>query len=151
MWLNRGMTTERRKSPRRSVQEIRRTGAWGNVLYHHHLDCGHIEVRPRSSVAPKIACTWCLKIANRNDELNLRPIAPPVDENPDGDYDDLPQPSSGQSEISIEATRSALAETLSVPVDAVDLVSIVAGDSLEIQSALVFLSANDVARLTGKQ
>lgn len=55
---------------------------------------------------------------------------------------------SAQAEVSVERSRAALAKTLSIPVDAVDIVSVDVGGALEIQSALVFLSANDIARIT---
>ena len=137
------MTTEHRKSPRRSIERIERMGGWGKVKYHHHLECGHIEVRNRASTAPKIACVWCLKTAARDAEWK-NPSS--VDKNlaPSIDYDsDL-----SQDEMAIERARAALARELSIPPDAIDIVAVDAGGNLEIQSALVFLSADDVHRIT---
>jgi hypothetical protein len=57
----------------------------------------------------------------------------------------------GQDEIDIERTRAALATALSVPADAIDLIAIDADGSLEIQNALVFLSAHDVMRLANRK
>jgi len=51
----------------------------------------------------------------------------------------------------IEQTRAALARELSVPSDVIDIVAVDAGGNLEIQSALVFLSADDVNRITRRK
>ena len=67
---------------------------------------------------------------------------PPIDDS---------DPVMGQDEIDIGQTRAALATALSVPADAIDIVAIDAGGSLEIQNALVFLSAHDVMRLTNRK
>lgn len=140
------MTTEHRKAPRRSIEEIKRIGGWGNVKYHHHLVCGHIEVRDRASSAPKLGCAWCFKAAQRDAELKnpaaggtIVPLAI--------DSDAI----MGQAEVDIERTRAALARALSVPADAIDLIAIDADGSLEIQNALVFLSAHDVMRLANRK
>ena len=146
MWFNVGMTTEHRKSPRRSVERIERLGGWGKVKYHHHLECGHIEVRNRASTAPKIACVWCLKTAERDAEWK-NPGAAEKNSIISIDYAaDL-----GQDELVIEQTRAALARELSVPSDVIDIVAVDAGGNLEIQSALVFLSADDVNRITRRK
>ena len=50
--------------------------------------------------------------------------------------------------MAIERARAALARELSIPPDAIDIVAVDAGGNLEIQSALVFLSADDVNRIT---
>ena len=140
------MTTEHRKSPRRSVERIERLGGWGKVKYHHHLECGHIEVRNRASTAPKIACVWCLKTAERDAEWK-NPRAAEKDSIISIAYAaDL-----GQDELVIEQTRAALARELSVPSDVIDIVAVDAGGNLEIQSALVFLSADDVNRITRRK
>ena len=137
------MTTEHRKAPRRSIEEIKRVGGWGKVKYHHHLECGHIEIRTRASTAPKIACVWCLKTAERDAEWK-NPSAVDTNVIPSVDYDS----NLGQDEMDIERTRAALARELSIPPDAIDIVAVDAGGNLEIQSALVFLSADDVNRIT---
>ena len=140
------MTTEHRKAPRRSIEEIKRVGGWGKVKYHHHLACGHIEIRNRASSAPKLGCAWCFRASERDAELRNPAVSnqtPP----PTVDSD----PVMGQDEIDIGQTRAALATALSVPADAIDIVAIDAGGSLEIQNALVFLSAHDVMRLTNRK
>jgi|TARA_Y100000310_G_scaffold89170_1_gene86303 hypothetical protein len=139
------MTTERRKSPRRAVEQIERTGGWGNVRYHHHLACGHIEVRPRASKAPKLACAWCLRAAQRDPELRLPSV---VDKQLTviADIDE----SLSRDEVEIEGIRARLARVLAIPGDAIDMVVTDVGNSLIIQSAVVFLSADDVRRIAGK-
>lgn len=133
------MTTERRKAPRRKITEIEKTGRWGNVSYLHHLSCGHIESRKRASATSEIACAWCLRAEQKNEEMKaLVRVAP------------LPQiePSLADEEVKIEKTRASLAIRFGVPQDAVDIsVEDVAG-ILQIRSATIYLSASDVARAT---
>jgi hypothetical protein len=140
------MTTEHRKAPRRFIEEIKRVGGWGKVKYHHHLACGHVEIRNRASSAPKLGCAWCFRASQRDAELKnptaggtIVPLAIDLDA------------TMGQDEVDIEQTRATLATAFSVPADAIDLVVIDADGSLEIQNALVFLSAHDVMRLTNRK
>jgi hypothetical protein len=139
------MTTEHRKAPRRSIEEIKRIGGWGKVKYHHYLACGHVEIRNRASSAPKLGCAWCFRASERDAELRNPAISnqnsPPAIDS---------EPAMGQDEINIEQTRAALARALSIPADAIDIVAIDADGSLEIQNALVFLSSHDVMRLTNR-
>lgn len=146
LWFNGLMTTEHRKAPRRFIEEIKRVGSWGKVKYHHHLACGHVEIRNRASSAPKLGCAWCFRASQRDAELKnptaggtIVPLAIDLDA------------TMGQDEVDIEQTRAALATALSVPADAIDLVVIDADGSLKIQNALVFLSAHDVMRLTNRK
>ena len=139
------MTTERRKSPRRTVERIERTGGWGKVRYHHHLACGHIEIRPRASKAPKLACAWCLRVAQRDPELRL----PSVVDNQLTVAVDI-DGSLSRDEVEIEGIRAMLARVLAIPGDAIDMVVTDVDNSLIIQSAVVFLSADDVRRIAGK-
>jgi hypothetical protein len=146
LWFNGLMTTEHRKAPRRFIEEIERIGGWGKVKYHHHLACGHIEIRDRASTAPKLGCAWCFRASQRDAELK----------NPMAGGTIIPSAidsgaTMGQDEIDIERTRAALATALSVPADAIDLIAIDADGSLEIQNALVFLSAHDVMRLANRK
>ena len=137
------MTTEHRKSPRRAVERIQRIGGWGNGRYHHHLACGHIEIRPRASKSPKLACASCLRA--REFEGKLARSTESDDPTPTIDDYDL---ALGQDEVAIERSRAALARALFVPGDAIDIIAVDMGGTLEIQSALVFLSADDIARIT---
>jgi len=137
------MTTEHRKAPRRRVERIERVGAWGQVKYHHHLKCGHVEVRPRASKAPVIACAWCLKVAAKEIELvaatSAKPRVSAID------YDEELR----KNEIEVAQLRAALAKALGVPNEAVDVV--VAEEEskqLVVQSAVIFLTAADALRIT---
>ena len=137
------MTTEHRKAPRRRVERIDRVGAWGQVKYHHHLKCGHVEVRPRASKAPVIACAWCLKVAAKEIELvaatSAKPRVSAID------YDEELR----KNEIEVAQLRAALAKALGVPNEAVDVV--VAEEEskqLVVQSAVIFLTAADALRIT---
>lgn len=143
LWFNGQMTTPHRKSPRRRVVKIERMGGWGAVRYHHHLKCGHVEIRPRAAKTPKLACRSCLRAEEFSQRLaersaDVETVASNLRKKLDG----------VQAEVSVERSRAALAKTLSIPVDAVDIVSADVGGTLEIQSALVFLSAEDIARIT---
>jgi hypothetical protein len=143
MWFNGQMTTPHRKSPRRSVTKIERVGGWGNVKYHHHLACNHIEIRSRAAKTPKLACRSCLRAEGFHQKLEERSTTAEVAaSNLRKKFDGV------QAEVSVERTRAALAKALSIPADAVDVISADVGGSLRIQSALVFLSADDIARIT---
>ena len=60
---------ERRQAPKQKILSINRVGAWGKVRYEHKLDCGHSEILPRASSAKRIACTWCVKAQEKEEEL----------------------------------------------------------------------------------
>lgn len=133
------MTTEHRKAPRRKITSIEKTGGWGNVSYVHHLSCGHAESRKRAATTGEIACVWCLRAEQKNEEIKalvrIAPL-PPV------------EPSLADEEVKIEKTRAAISIRFGVPLDAVDIsVEDVAGN-LQIRSATIYLSAQDVARAT---
>jgi len=49
----------RRQAPRRTIERVERVGDWGEVAYHHHLSCGHVEVRPRSK-SGALTCGTCI-------------------------------------------------------------------------------------------
>ena len=137
------MTTEHRKSPRRAVERIQRIGGWGNIRYHHHLSCGHIEIRPRASKSPKLACRSCLRAREFEGKL----VGSPRNDDPTPTMDEYDL-TLGQEEVDIERNRAALAKALSVPGDAIDIIAVDVGGTLEIQSAVVFLSVDDIARIT---
>jgi hypothetical protein len=138
------MTTEHRKAPKRAVVEILRVGEWGKVKYHHTLSCGHTEVRQRATTAPKLACVWCLRAEKKDEELRvLAPAAPEI----------LPEvididATLSENEVQVARHRASLAKLMGVPMEAVDISVQWRGGSLVIQGAVVFLSANDVARLS---
>jgi hypothetical protein len=41
------------------VTEQWKTGDYGTTIWHHRLECGHVEQRRRKPVAQEIACTHC--------------------------------------------------------------------------------------------
>lgn len=137
------MTTEHRRAPKRDVVEITRTGAWGHVKYQHKLSCGHIESRPRAASSKTLACAWCL----RAEEIDLQIkslAAPPTQITPEQEQ------SLTTFETSVEKLRAGLAAKFSVPLDAIDITAVDINGQLVIKSGLIFLSANDVARLGGQ-
>lgn len=133
------MTTERRRSPRRKVVEIKRIGAWGDVSYHHVLSCGHTEIRKRSASTDELACAWCLRAEQKNEEIKaLTARMRPLRTEDEALADD---------EVKIERTRAALATRFAIPVDAVDILAEDISGQLIIRSATIFLSSQDVTRL----
>lgn len=138
------MTTEHRKSPRRKVVEIQRTGGWGNVEYRHLLECGHTEIRPRAATAPKLACVWCLRAEEK--ERELLELTPPPQEILPETIDFADQLS--ENEIKVAVVTATLAKRFGVPVEAITMSVRWRGGVPSIQEAVVFLSAEDVARLT---
>jgi hypothetical protein len=133
------MTTERRKSPRRKIKSIERIGTWGNLKYHHLLECGHTEVRPRASSAPKLACAWCLRVEDKKDELSL---LAPVNNQSDENFDEMfIKQLDNESRV-----RAEISKRLQVPVDAID---VTIDDISGIRAARVFFSPSDVSRMTG--
>lgn len=138
------MTTEHRRSPKRSVVEIRKIGSWGNIAYHHHLECGHVEVRPRASKAPKLACVWCKRSGEKAKELAQYAPAPSLLLPSDDHFDDT----FSQHEVEVARMRAELAKLVGIPLEAVDLSVHWPAGSPKVQGAVLFLSASDVERLT---
>jgi len=137
------MTTEHRRAPRREVVEITRAGAWGQVKYQHKLSCGHIESRLRAASSQTLACVWCLRASEINDQIKSL-SAPPIQAVPEEEQ------SLTSFEMNVEKLRAGIASKFSVPIDAIDVSIVDVNGQLVIKSGLVFLSANDIARL-GKQ
>jgi hypothetical protein len=135
------MTTEHRRAPRKKITQIHKSGSWGKVEYHHHLECGHIEVRKRSAPTGEIACAWCLRAEVRDKEIKALVGAKPVALLPiDSEFAD--------DELTIERTRATIAARFGVPVDAVDITSGDFNGRLVVRSATIYLSATDVDKLT---
>ena len=140
------MTTERRQAPRRAVASIERTGGWGQVRYLHHLECGHVESRARSSRAPKLGCAMCLKV-NKVDEMFRTEQKVQKDLVDSVDVGVI----TGQDEIRIEQMIAVIASKLGVPREAISVNTMVSQQgNLEVQSGLIFLSADDVTRMGGQ-
>jgi hypothetical protein len=134
-------STEHRKAPRRVVKEIKRIGGWGDVKYHHFLECGHIEVRPRATTAPKLACVWCLRADAKENEMKALAVAKPTT------YDDSLNSAIEETEINI--IHATIASRFGIPKEAIDIVVKDVGGRLEVTSARIFLSASDVRRIAG--
>ena len=134
------MTPEHRTAPRRTIESIDRKGIHGSVKYHHLLECGHTEIRTRASRAPKLGCAWCFRTAEKEREVGAITLSPIRTL----DYDER----LGQNEVSVARLRGSLASALGVPIEAVDLVVTERGADLTVESAVVFLSPRDIARLT---
>lgn len=121
-----------KRAPRRAVLDIVREGDWGEVTYRHRLSCGHTLVRKRESKALHIACTDCLKAVQFK---NRGPILP-AESLDEIDF---------KAEIKHQHIQSKIAGILGLEAFSVDLVT----DSFgAIKHGLVFLSADDIARLT---
>jgi hypothetical protein len=124
-------------APRRTVREVERRGDWGEVTYHHHLSCGHTEVRKRQAPTVVLACSGCLRAA----EFAAAPLRE-VREVPTGDplVDDV-----ATLEGEVARVKAALANRLGVEPDAVS----VAANGTLVANAMVFLDASTAYRLAG--
>lgn len=131
------MTTEHRKSPRKKIISVTRVGEWGKISYEHLLACGHIETRPRKASTNSLACAWCFKSKNLGRELVQ--LGAPTGQYVDDD--------SSSSESLINETRASIASRFNVPLESVDVVSIVENSELKIQYVTVFLSSAEVSRI----
>ena len=130
----------KRQAPKHFVKEIRKTGGWGTTRYEHVLECGHSEILPRASRAVKIACSWCVKAEEKENELkNLSLRSPEI-----LDFDE----SMSQHEIELAKAKATLASVFGIPLEAIQLNSSDVAGNLQIGSAYIFLSARDVRRLT---
>ena len=132
------MTTEHRKAPRRKVVEIRRVGAWGNVVYEHILECGHTERRPRAASSNTLACAWCLR--SQAKEIEIRSLAAPAKP---VEFD-LPH-----TEVEIARIKAKISHALSVSLEQVEVSVVDKLGEQKISGAVVFLSESDVRKLIG--
>lgn len=98
----------RRSAPRRKVIRCWKTGDYGTTLWHHELDCGHLEVRKRRAPADDIGCERCEQTAA------LARTVPPEHT----DHDIVVDPA---VVLDVEAmfVQAQLAAGLGVPLDAV--------------------------------
>ena len=133
------MTTDHRKSPRRKVVSISKSGSWGNLTYRHELSCGHIEVRKRAATTGDIACAWCLRAKQRDVEMKALVRGPVLLTD---------EPDLGLQEIYIDKTKATLSTRFGIPLDAVDVMAEDINGKLTIRSAVIYLSALDVEKLT---
>lgn len=136
---------ERRQAPKQKILYINRVGAWGKVRYEHKLACGHSELLPRASTAKKIACMWCVKAQEKDEELK-KLISPQKNSSQILDMDEF----MSQDEMQVNRTRASIAAMLQIPVDAVGIVSTDVGGRLVVKSAYIFLSSGDITRILTK-
>lgn len=130
-----GLKEVRRKGPRRRIQEIVRTGRYGNVEYRHLLECDHVEVRKRASRAPEIACGQCVA----GEPMPRRVGDEEVTESLDS--------SLATTEERVAWIRATIARRLLVDADAVDVRLGSGSGGLEIVGATVYLTGQEAERL----
>jgi hypothetical protein len=87
-----------------------------------------------------LACVWCLRAESLNNEI-LALSAPSAQTFPEVEQ------SINDFEMDVEKIRAGISSKFSVPIDAVDIQISDIGGKLVVKSGLVFLSAQDVARL----
>jgi len=133
------MTTEHRQAPRRRIESIERAGSWGNVKYRHLLECGHTESRPRAATVPKLACAWCLRVEKQQTQLLALGTGGRVSENID---EEVVEQLETQAKIKAEISKR-----LGLTSEAVDVTM---SELLGLRVATVFLSRDDVDRMTGQ-
>jgi len=133
------VTTEHRKAPRRKIVSVKRTGRWGQYQHEHRLSCGHVELRPRKASTPTLACAWCYRAARMQIELSS------LGKNEQQQLDEGDDPT---VESRISQIRASIAARFSVPLEAVDIVSSIATGEVVVSYATVFLSQNDIRRIS---
>lgn len=136
----------KKSAPQRIVISIDRQGAWGKVSYLHKLECGHIEVRKRASVAPQIACTWCVIGEEKGRELRaLTIVQPPTIDEVWDFYDD-----SINDEVNVAQLRASIASAVGCPQDSIEVVSEVDEKNvLRVRFVRIFLDI-ELAKKIGK-
>jgi len=138
----------RKAAPRREVVEVVREGDWGDVTYRHRLKCGHSEVRKRPAKSDVMACESCLLAKHHVPQSDLP--APAVVE-ADLFFDPF-EAEMAFVEGEAGRIRAGIAARLNVPLDAVDVVVGQVDGRMGIQSAMVFLDADQaraIARSEG--
>jgi len=116
----------KKSAPQKHVVSIDRVGEWGKRVYHHKLECGHVEVRNRASTAPKIACTWCVIGEQKGKELkSLTLISPPITEEVWDFYDDT-----ANQEIDVAKLRAGISLAIGCPQESVEIVSEIDDDGI---------------------
>lgn len=133
------MTTEHRKAPRKRVTEILRVGTWGHVVYEHRLECGHTEKRPRVASSKHLACVQCLR--SNNKELEIRALSQPAK---------TIEVDLHNTEIQIARVKAKLSHALGVSLEQIDVSVVDKFGEQQITGAVLFLSQEDVIRITGK-
>lgn len=120
----------RRSAPRRAVIDKWQTGGYATTLWHHRLDCGHVEVRKRQAGTSEIACMRCEAAAAI--DVHSPALAAPV---------------SAEASLTADVAilRAQIASSLKVPLDSVTVqVSID-----KIAGAMIFLEPRQIAQILG--
>lgn len=136
-----------KKAPQRDVLSIDRTGEWGKVEYLHRLSCGHTESRKRPSVAPKIACSWCVVAVAKDEELRGLAVRQtvitevPLDDIITYDEDSIHDVDAGR-------LRAGLVSALGIPPEAVEVVAEVDEEgNLATSYVVLFIDLSTATRL----
>lgn len=121
----------RRSAPRRAVVEMWKTGAYGTTVWHHRLDCGHVEARKRRAPAGEIGCLRCEARVQMEADTPVT-VAPA---SPEATLD---------SDVAI--LRARVASALGIPVDSVT----VQVQLDRIAGALIFLEPRQIIEILGR-
>ena len=88
-----------------------------------------------------MGCAWCFRVEQAEPEFGAAVLRVSDDT---VDYDER----LSLNEVQVAGLHGSLAKALGVPTEAVDLVVVERGADLIVESAVVFLSPRDIARLT---
>ena len=108
------------------------------------LECGHSEYKPRASRADKLACMWCVKAVEKEEEMKSFTAPPP------SIFVEYEEDNSASSEIHLGRVRASLSSVMKVPLEAIEIVASQNRGVLEIKAAYIFLSAGDINRIIQK-
>ena len=138
----------RKSAPQQSVLEIVKTGDWSKVVYLHKLECGHIETRKRAATTKKIACLDCVK-AESLQKVLVGLSKPTVIDPPLGDIwtseidEDI-----AQTEQEINVIRAGIANSLSISLEAIDVVMESTEDGVVLSYVMLFLDPETALRIS---
>ena len=138
----------RKSAPQQLVIEIVKTGDWSKVVYLHKLECGHIETRKRAATTKKIACLDCVKAENLQRVLVglSRPavIDPPLGDIWTSEIDE----DIAQTEQEINVIRAGIANSLSISLEAIDVVLENTEDGVVLSYVMLFLDPETAVRIS---
>ena len=124
----------RRSAPRRRVTDIWKTGDYGTSLWHHKLECGHVETRKRRRPTEWVGCVRC------EAETAIRRDVPLPEE-------DVIINRAASLETDAAVLRAKLAGAFGLTPDSVTVQ--ISGD--RIAGALVFLDPSQVKEVLNRQ
>jgi hypothetical protein len=107
-----------------------RTGAYGTTVWHHRLDCGHVEARKRRAPAGEIGCLRC----EARQQVEAETPATAITTSPEATLG-----------TDVAILRAHLASRLGVPVDSVTIQ--IALD--KVAGALIFLEPKQIIEIIG--